>query len=57
MSERLLTPHPCLVPSLNVRNGQCERERVREIERESTHVSRLHIVMVMARMRVGDGKR
>jgi len=42
-SERLLTPHPCLIPSLSIRNGQGKRERVKEVERNVTHVSRLHI--------------
>jgi len=26
------------------RNGQCERERVKRVKREATHVSRLHMV-------------
>ena len=38
MSERLLTPHPCLVPSLSVRNEQCERDGVEEVGRKESNV-------------------
>jgi len=58
MSERLLTPHPCLVPSLSVRNEQCERDGVEEVGRKESNV-RLEVThsegKVMARVKVnGD---
>jgi len=50
MSERLLTPHPCLVPSLSVRNEQRERgTESKKLNVEVTYVSRLHMV------KKGDG--
>ena len=52
MSERSLTPHPCLVPSLSVRKqtNNVSGTGVEKVESRVTYVSRLHIV------KKGDGE-